>query len=57
MVGKLHTTPLILWFDFIPVFSGLIGRSWAMVFISGGFSVRIYDNQPGQAANAIAEIR
>ncbi|XP_072253553.1 lambda-crystallin homolog [Leuresthes tenuis] len=37
--------------------SGLIGRSWAMVFISGGFSVRIYDNQPGQAANAIAEIR
>ncbi|KAM4558943.1 lambda-crystallin homolog isoform 1-T1 [Odontesthes bonariensis] len=37
--------------------SGLIGRSWAMVFVSGGFSVRIYDNQPGQAANAIAEIR
>lgn len=37
--------------------SGLIGRSWAMVFVSGGYSVKIYDNQPGQAANAITEIR
>uniref|UniRef100_UPI0037E9508F lambda-crystallin homolog n=1 Tax=Semicossyphus pulcher TaxID=241346 RepID=UPI0037E9508F len=37
--------------------SGLIGRSWSMVFISGGYSVKIYDNQPGQAANAIKEIR
>ncbi|KAM7380110.1 hypothetical protein PAMP_003426 [Pampus punctatissimus] len=37
--------------------SGLIGRSWAMVFASGGYNVKIYDNQPGQAANAIAEIR
>uniref|UniRef100_A0A3Q1H5S2 Crystallin, lambda 1 n=1 Tax=Anabas testudineus TaxID=64144 RepID=A0A3Q1H5S2_ANATE len=38
-------------------FSGLIGRSWAMVFASGGFSVRIYDNQQGQAAKAIKEIK
>ncbi|XP_026233085.1 lambda-crystallin homolog [Anabas testudineus] len=37
--------------------SGLIGRSWAMVFASGGFSVRIYDNQQGQAAKAIKEIK
>lgn len=37
--------------------SGLIGRSWAMVFASGGYSVKIYDNQPGQAAKAIIEIR
>ncbi|KAM3608215.1 uncharacterized protein V6R79_021197 [Siganus canaliculatus] len=37
--------------------SGLIGRSWAMVFVSGGYRVKIYDNQPGQAAKAIAEIR
>ncbi|XP_031172855.1 lambda-crystallin homolog [Sander lucioperca] len=37
--------------------SGLIGRSWAMVFVSGGYSVKIYDNQPGQAAKAITEIR
>ncbi|KAI4805888.1 hypothetical protein KUCAC02_010483 [Chaenocephalus aceratus] len=36
--------------------SGLIGRSWAMVFVSGGYSVKIYDNQPGQAAKAIQEI-
>ncbi|KAK2840147.1 hypothetical protein Q5P01_013887 [Channa striata] len=37
--------------------SGLIGRSWAMVFASGGFRVKIYDNQPGQAAKAITEVR
>lgn len=28
-----------------------------MVFASGGFSVKIYDNQPGQAAKAITEIK
>uniref|UniRef100_A0A8B9J6C7 L-gulonate 3-dehydrogenase n=1 Tax=Astyanax mexicanus TaxID=7994 RepID=A0A8B9J6C7_ASTMX len=38
-------------------FSGLIGRSWAMVFLSGGYKVKIYDNQPGQASRAIAEIK
>ncbi|XP_059895190.1 lambda-crystallin homolog isoform X1 [Gadus macrocephalus] len=37
--------------------SGLIGRSWAMVFASGGYRVRIYDNQPGLAAKAVTEIR
>nr|XP_020474552.1 lambda-crystallin homolog isoform X1 [Monopterus albus] len=37
--------------------SGLIGRSWAMVFVSGGFRVKLYDNQPGHAAKAIAEMR
>ncbi|CAG5865312.1 unnamed protein product [Menidia menidia] len=40
-----------------PAFSGLIGRSWAMVFASGGYRVKIYDNQPGQATKAITEIR
>lgn len=38
-------------------FSGLIGRSWAMVFLSGGYRVKLYDNQPGQASKAITEIR
>ncbi|XP_066542543.1 lambda-crystallin homolog [Hoplias malabaricus] len=37
--------------------SGLIGRSWAMVFLSRGYKVKIYDNQPGQASRAITEIR
>ncbi|XP_068602382.1 lambda-crystallin homolog [Brachionichthys hirsutus] len=37
--------------------SGLIGRSWAMVFISGGYRVKLYDNQPGLAAKAVTEIR
>uniref|UniRef100_A0A3P8VEZ7 Crystallin, lambda 1 n=1 Tax=Cynoglossus semilaevis TaxID=244447 RepID=A0A3P8VEZ7_CYNSE len=37
-------------------FSGLIGRSWSMVFVSGGYNVNIFDNVPGQAAKAITEI-
>nr|XP_033470032.1 lambda-crystallin homolog [Epinephelus lanceolatus] len=37
--------------------SGLIGRSWTMVFISGGYKVKMYDNQPGQAGKALTEIR
>ncbi|KAL0963577.1 hypothetical protein UPYG_G00308180 [Umbra pygmaea] len=37
--------------------SGLIGRSWAMVFMSGGYRVKVYDNQPGQAARAVQEVR
>ncbi|XP_037542592.1 lambda-crystallin homolog [Nematolebias whitei] len=37
--------------------SGLIGRSWAMIFVSGGYRVNLYDNQPERAATAIAEIR
>ncbi|XP_072542141.1 lambda-crystallin homolog isoform X2 [Salminus brasiliensis] len=28
-----------------------------MVFLSGGYKVKIYDNQPGQASRAIAEIK
>uniref|UniRef100_A0A3B4BZ40 L-gulonate 3-dehydrogenase n=1 Tax=Pygocentrus nattereri TaxID=42514 RepID=A0A3B4BZ40_PYGNA len=36
--------------------SGLIGRSWAMVFLSGGYKVKVYDNQPGQASRAITDI-
>lgn len=28
-----------------------------MVFVGGGYRVKIYDNQPGQAAKAITEIR
>lgn len=37
--------------------SGLIGRSWAMVFLSGGYQVKLYDNQPGQAMQAVQEVR
>lgn len=44
-------------FFFCPCFSGLIGCSWAMVFASGGFGVKIYDNQPEQAAKAITAIK
>uniref|UniRef100_A0AAZ1XY89 Crystallin, lambda 1 n=1 Tax=Oreochromis aureus TaxID=47969 RepID=A0AAZ1XY89_OREAU len=33
---------------------GLIGRSWAMLFVSGGYNVKIYDNQPGQSARFLS---
>lgn len=33
--------------------SGLIGRSWAMVFASGGWDVALYDAAPGVAEGAI----
>ncbi|XP_077154481.1 lambda-crystallin homolog [Ranitomeya variabilis] len=37
--------------------SGLIGRSWAMVFASGGFKVRLYDIVKEQVAAALEDIR
>lgn len=37
--------------------SGLIGRSWAMLFASGGFQVKLYDVEPQQIANALESIR
>lgn len=37
--------------------SGLIGRSWALVFISGGLSVKIYDKVPGAASSAVDSLR
>ncbi|XP_048878435.1 lambda-crystallin homolog [Brienomyrus brachyistius] len=37
--------------------SGLIGCSWTMVFLSGGYRVKIYDKQPGQAAKAVQNVR
>lgn len=36
--------------------SGLIGRSWAMIFASGGFSVTIYDIDEKQVQNALTDI-
>lgn len=37
--------------------SGLIGRSWAMVFASGGFKVRLYDIVKEQVSAALEDIR
>ncbi|XP_075448409.1 lambda-crystallin homolog isoform X2 [Ascaphus truei] len=37
--------------------SGLIGRSWAMVFASGGFRVKLYDIVQQQVSTAIEDIR
>ncbi len=31
-----------------PLFSGLIGRSWAMIFASAGYEVVIYDVEHSQ---------
>ncbi|KAM4863211.1 lambda-crystallin homolog [Urocitellus parryii] len=37
--------------------SGLIGRSWAMLFASGGFEVKLYDIEQEQITNALENIR
>ncbi|XP_051016574.1 lambda-crystallin homolog isoform X2 [Acomys russatus] len=37
--------------------SGLIGRSWAMLFASGGFKVKLYDIEQKQIASALENIR
>uniref|UniRef100_A0A8C9JHV5 L-gulonate 3-dehydrogenase n=1 Tax=Panthera tigris altaica TaxID=74533 RepID=A0A8C9JHV5_PANTA len=39
------------------LFSGLIGRSWAMLFASGGFRVKLYDIEQQQVTNALENIR
>ena len=33
--------------------SGLIGKSWAMIFASEGFNVKLYDVDKNQVAKAI----
>uniref|UniRef100_A0A5F8AAD7 Crystallin lambda 1 n=1 Tax=Macaca mulatta TaxID=9544 RepID=A0A5F8AAD7_MACMU len=37
--------------------SGVIGRSWAMLFASGGFQVKLYDIEQQQIRNALENIR
>lgn len=37
--------------------SGLIGRSWAIVFARGGATVRLWDQDPGQVERALSTIR
>uniref|UniRef100_A0A5F9CSW9 L-gulonate 3-dehydrogenase n=1 Tax=Oryctolagus cuniculus TaxID=9986 RepID=A0A5F9CSW9_RABIT len=43
--------------DVLIVGSGLVGRSWAMLFASGGFRVKLYDIEPRQITGALENIR
>lgn len=36
--------------------SGLIGRSWAMLFASAGYKVIVYDIEPAQISSALENI-
>lgn len=38
------------------LFSGLIGRSWAMLFAGAGYCVHLYDVSQDLVANAIKDI-
>ncbi|KAK3098858.1 hypothetical protein FSP39_023797, partial [Pinctada imbricata] len=46
-----------IFFDFLFNFSGLIGRSFAMLYAAGGYNVKLYDIEASQIEGAMKDIR
>ena len=37
--------------------SGLIGKNWAMIFASAGYTVSLYDSDPAQLTKVLPDVR
>ena len=36
--------------------SGMIGKSWAMIFAAGGYEVSMFDSDPGQLSKVLPDV-
>ena len=41
----------------VPLNSGNIGKSWALLFSSAGFRVSLHDNDPAQLSNVLDDLK